>query len=94
MSEREWLPGLTIELDPDAVEDYEMDFTNWLSGEASVLASETHENCTASIIGNIVENVVTFRVSAVEKGASVTIRVESPSGRINNFTTYFTPVEQ
>lgn len=94
MSERDWLPGLTISQDPNAVEDYEMDFTNWLDGETNELAEALPTNCTASIVGNINANVVRFRVSAVAEGAFVTVRVTSSTGRKNDFTTYFRPIEQ
>jgi hypothetical protein len=94
MDTRDWLPGMTIELDPDAVEDYEMDFTAWLDGEVGITATVEPQNCTAILVSDVDSAAVTFRVSEVTNGATVTLRVESASGRVNNFTTYFTPVEQ
>jgi hypothetical protein len=94
METRDWLPGLTIPLDPDAVEDYEMDFTSWLDGELTLAAVVEAENCTGNLLSDADSAAVTFRVSEVTPGAFVTVRVESTSGRVNNFTTYFTPVEQ
>lgn len=90
----DWLPGLTIALDPDAVEDYEFDFSEWMEGETSIVAAAIHENCTASVVGNVVDGVVVVRVSEVTQNALVTVRVESTSGRRNDFTTYFSPVQQ
>lgn len=94
MAQREWRAGLTISLDPDAVEDYEFDFTQWMDGETGLIATEVHENCAASIVGSIENNIVVVRVSQVTQNASVTVRVESGTGRRNDFTTYFRPVQQ
>ena len=92
--ERDWLPGMTISLDPDAIEDYEMDFARWLRGETLASVSVIHENCTAVQHGALQESVVIVRVSEVTAGASVTIRPVSAGGRRSDFTINFKPKPQ
>lgn len=90
--ERDWLPGLTISLDPDAIEDYEFDFNTWLRGETLSNVELVYENCTASQRGALVEGVSVIRVEAVELDAFVTVRPVSNTGRRNDFTIKFKPV--
>ena len=56
--------------------------------------ADVTENCAASIVGNVENGVVVVRVGEVVAGAFVTVRVEAASGRRNDFTINFRPIEQ
>lgn len=92
--ERDWLPGLTLSLDPDAIEDYEMEFTRWLRGETLSSVEVAAVNCTAALRGAIVDTLAVVRVQSVAAGASVTVSPVSSTGRRNDFTINFRPKQQ
>lgn len=92
-SSLKWAPGITISVDPDAVLDYTMDFTDWLEGGTLSAAVPTAIKCTAGA-ATIAGNVVKVRVSQVLYGAQVTIRVTTADGQSSDFTLRFAPAPQ
>jgi carbohydrate-binding DOMON domain-containing protein len=93
MTENKWYPGITIGIDPDAILDYTLDFTQWLEGGAlaGVVASATNCICgVASVSGNTAK----VRVSAVTEGASVKLRATTADGQADDFTVRFMPAQQ
>jgi len=89
MSDVTWLPGLSIPMDPDAILDYEFDLTKWLDGDTLASATASAVNCEAVARTAVADNIVVFRVSNATKGASITVRVTTVSGQVDDMTVYF-----
>jgi hypothetical protein len=92
--EREWLLGMTISIDEDAILDYEPDFTNWLDGETLAQVQIAPANCEAELRGAVGLTSFTVRVSQVRLGAAVTLQVTTSSGQYDEFTIFFRPIKQ
>lgn len=90
MSNIKWKPGLVLPRDPDSVRDYTADFTEWLEGETISTVVVTAVNCTA-VKGAQTGDTVKVRVSAVTAAATVSLRVTTASGAVEDFTIGFTP---
>lgn len=86
----QWSPGLTLHMDPNAVLDYTMDFTDWLDGGTLASVTATEIKCTTGSV-TLVGNVAKVRVSAVAFGASVTLRPTAADSQADDFTLNFTP---
>ena len=91
MSERAWLPGITYIVDSQSVLDYELDFTDWLDGETISTVAIDGTACDVEQRGEVGENTVKFRVSDVEPGARVIVRVTTSSGQQDVFSVNFKP---
>lgn len=84
-----WKSGITIPMDPQAVTDYEIDFTSWLNGGAINTVTATALGCSVDQ-PEVVENVATFRVhSLVSSQGRVTLRVLAEDGQQEDFSVRF-----
>lgn len=88
MATVKWAPGVTVGMDPDAELDYSLDFTKWLQGGALVSVVATATGCTVSV-ATFVGSVAKYRVSDVIAEASVTLRVTTADGQVDDFTINF-----
>ena len=83
----------TIEKDPDAMLDYTIDFTDWLDLISDAIATHTTTATggitvqSSSIVGKNV--VVWVSGGTVGTPASVTARITTASGRIDDRTVHF-----
>lgn len=91
MSTVNWVKGLVIEQDPQAVRDYAIDFETMLEGDTLSSATIAFANCTA-VLSNFTATVVNVRVSEVEVDASVTLTIVTSTGQEDQRTVEFTPV--
>lgn len=88
-----WSDGLTLKLDPNAVEDYRFDWNDWLGTETIATAVAISESCQAAV--QFSENGrVAVRVWAALAGAKVTCRVTSNAGRVQDRTIHFEVIER
>lgn len=88
-----WKPGLTLDVDPDASEIYQWDWSDWLDGETlvnpPVIVAEAGITATLYYLGS---TYVDVRISGGTAGTSysVTVRATSaPKGRITDRTVRF-----
>lgn len=83
----------TIDKDPNAVLDYAPDFTDWLDLITDTIASHTATAAggvvvdSSSVVGKTV--VVWVSGGTVGTPASVTVRITTVGGRIDDRTIYF-----
>lgn len=86
----DWRPGLTLPHDPQAIEDYVLDSTDWLGAETIASAEAIADGLTATA-GAPTGAVVPFRISGGDVGTfgAVTIRVVTSSGRSRDRTIRF-----
>lgn len=91
-----WSRGLTLDKDPDAVEVYTFDFTQWLDGEAITSAQALADAPLTASVDAFTASSVDVRVSGgtVGKRLGVTCRVTSSNGRVQDRTIYFRIREQ
>lgn len=90
MASLTWDPDVALPMDPNGVKDFTFDWTTWLSGETITDATVTPTNCTASYQSKT-NTTVTYRVSAVALNASVTVRVTTNTGQIDEKTQSYYP---
>jgi hypothetical protein len=85
MTDIDWAPGISITIDPDAILDYTMDFTEWLNGDTIVTATVSGVACDATE-REVTPTGVVFRVSDVGTRGFVKISVATASGQADDFT--------
>lgn len=85
-----WHRGITLPQDPNAIVDYEIDFTKWLAAEGSITS------VTAVAVGCTVNqpdeanNIVQFRVSDLEQySCRVTLHLTAADGQEADFSIRF-----
>lgn len=85
-----WSPGLKFDLDPSAVEDFQMDFSRWLEGEPLADATVTSDDATAVLQLFTSSGVVSVRVSGGVVGVlgMVSVVATSLSGRVTERSFY------
>ncbi len=88
-----WSDGLTLKLDPNAIEDFRLDWNDWLATETITSALALAENC-AAVVQFSAQGRVAFRVSEALPGAKVTCRVQTNNGRQQDRTIHFEVVER
>jgi len=90
-----WKLGLTLQKDPDSVEEYLFDASNLLESDTISDVTIIDDGVTGTYIADSSE-VITFRVSGGTAGntGSVTIRITTASSQIFDRTIYYYIVEQ
>ena len=88
-----WYDGLTLKLDPNAIEDYRLDWNDWLAGETITNAIVLPFNCSA-VVQFSAEGRVAIRVSNALPGAKATCRVTTSGGRQQDRTIHFEVIER
>lgn len=88
MTSIDWAPGISIAIDPDAILDYTMDFTEWLDGDTIATAVVTGTGCEAAE-REVTPTGVVMRVSGVAVRGAVTVNVATTSGQTDDFTVTF-----
>lgn len=88
-----WSDGLTLKLDPNAIEDFRLDWNDWLGTETITNALALAENC-AAVVQFSAEGRVAIRVSDALPGAKVTCRVETNAGRRQDRSINFEVIER
>jgi len=88
-----WSDGLTLKLDPNAIEDFRLDWNDWLGAETITSALALAENC-AAVVQFSAQGRVAIRVSEALPGAKVTCRVQTNNGRQQDRTIHFEVVER
>lgn len=91
MNSFKWSRGLTLDKDPDAVEVYRWDFSQWLDGEVISSAQAIAEAPLVATVDSFTSTTVDVRVSGgqVGKRLGVTCRVTSSNNRVQDRTIYF-----
>lgn len=86
----EWSPRLLLDHDPDAIEVYRVDWTEWLDGETLAASAVFASEITAQIVATT-STTVDIRVSGGALGATaeVTVRADSSLGRRQDRTLRF-----
>lgn len=85
-----WKEGLTIPIDPDAVEDFSVDWAGWLGAEDSLSGVAAINSVNLSASPPTVEGKSSIvRMSGFSTPASVTLRATSTSGRVADRTIKF-----
>ena len=84
----------TITKDPNAVLDYEVDYTDWLAAAGDTLVAVTAAAVditvnTAAIAPGGKKIVLWLSGGVLSKTASVTVRITTAGGRIDDRTIYF-----
>lgn len=88
MAAIKWSPGVTLDVDPDAVLDYSLDFTTYLEGNTIANAVAIPEGCDANVQLQD-DNSVRFRASNFAAKCSATIRITMADGQSDDFTLKF-----
>jgi hypothetical protein len=88
MSTVKWSPGVKLDVDPDAILDFTLDFTAWLEGNTISSASVIAVGCTANVTLQDTTSV-RFRASAFVGKGQATIRVNCADGQRDDFTIKF-----
>ena len=91
MKSIKWSRGLTLDKDPDAVEVYRWDFSQWLDGEVISSAQALAESGITASVDSFTSTTVDIRVSGgqVGKRLGVTCRVTTNNNRVQDRTVYF-----
>lgn len=86
----EWTPRLLFDHDPDAIEVYRVDWSEWLDGETLVQSAVFPTEINAVIVASTT-TTVDIRVSggALNATAEVTVRADSSGGRRQDRTLRF-----
>lgn len=88
-----WSDGLTLKLDPNAIEDFRLDWNDWLDTETITSALALPESCSA-VVQFSAQGRVAIRVSDALPGAKVTCRVQTNAGRQQDRTIHFEVIER
>lgn len=88
-----WTDGVTLKIDPNAVEDFVLDWSAWLGAETIAGAVALPALCQA-VVQSSVGGLVTVRVSAALPGAKATCRVTTNTGRVDDRTLSFEVLER
>ena len=88
MSTIKWSPGVKLDVDPDAILDFTLDFTEWLEGNTITSASVIVTGCTANVTLQTTTSV-RFRASAFVGKGQATIRLVCADGQGDDFTIKF-----
>lgn len=88
-----WYDGLSLKLDPNAIEDFRLDWNDWLGTETITNALALAESC-AAVVQFSENGRVAIRVSSALPGAKVTCRVTTNGGRQQDRTIHFEVIER
>jgi hypothetical protein len=93
MKSTTWVDGISLKLDPNAIEDYRFDWNDWLGTETITNAMAIPTNCEA-VVQFSAEGRVAVRVSNALPGAAATCRVTTNTGRVQDRTINFEVIER
>ena len=84
-----WFIGINININPSAILDYDLDFSEWLDGDVLQQVQAGATGCTGVVRSNT-QTSARIRVSNVAVRGKVVVTVVTATGQSDSFTINFT----